>query len=62
MIFLCFSRFIFKENHVSNEEGNSSKEITEELDDIDIDDIRNLEDFPGLKFIDEEFRNPRVVD
>ena len=36
--------------------------VEEDLDDIDIDDIRNLDNLLGLVFIDEECGNPRVVD
>ena len=40
-----FYSFIFKENQVIVEEDNpSEKNVTEELDGIDIDDIGNLED------------------
>ena len=60
--FLCFSSFVLKENLVFNEESNPTQEVTEELDGIDIDDIWNLMDFPGFKFIDEGFGNSRVVD
>ena len=35
--------------------------VEEELDDIEIDDIRNLENLPLLAFIDEERGNPKVV-
>ena len=67
--FLCISSFIFKEHHVFNEEDNLSHFtqwrrqsfkvviVKEELDDTDIDDITNLEDFPWLAFINEECGN-----
>ena len=35
--------------------------MEEELDNIDIDDIVNLEDLPGLVFIVKECGNPEVV-
>ena len=55
--FLYFPSFIFKENHVFNEEYNPSQKVViikEEQDDIDIDDIGNLKDLPRLVFIIEE--------
>ena len=51
------SSFVFKENHLFNEEDNrSDKDVTveEELDGIDVDGIGNLVDLPRLMFIDEE--------
>ena len=36
--------FTFKENHIVEENNPSEKNVTEELDGIDIDDIGNLED------------------
>ena len=36
--------FIFKANHLVEENNPSEKNFTEELDGIDIDDIGNLED------------------
>ena len=62
MIFLCFSTFIFKENHVLNEEENTLQKVVEELNDIDINEIGNLEDLPRLVFIDEKCGNLKVVD
>ena len=59
------SSFIFKENHASiKEEENPSDKVVmveEELDDIDIDDIKNLVDLARLMFIDEEIQNLKVV-
>ena len=34
--------------------------VEEELDNIDIDDNLNLDDLPGLVFIDDECRNPKA--
>ena len=63
--FLYFSSFAFKENQVFNKEDNPSQKpviVEIELDDIYIHDIGDLEDLPGLVFIDKEFRNPEAVD
>ena len=63
--FLYFCSFVFKENHVFNEEENPSQKVViveKEPDDIDIDDIGNLKDLPGLVLIDEECENLKVVD
>ena len=63
MSFLYFSSFIFKENHNCNEEDSPSQNVVlteEELDDIDIDEIRNLEG--RFKFINEGCGNLKVVD
>ena len=51
-----FPSFIFKENL-----SEKNVIVEEGLDDIDIDDIGNLEDSPGLVFIDEECENLIVV-
>ena len=47
-----FPSFIFKENL-----SEKNVIVEEGLDDIDIDDIGNLEDSPGLALIDEECEN-----
>ena len=57
LTFLYFSSFVFKENHVFNEQDYPSEKVLlveEELNDIDIDDIKNLGDLPELMFIDEK--------
>ena len=57
LFFFCFSSFIFRDNHVFNEEDNLSQEtavIDEELNDIDTDDIGSLEDLSRLVFINEK--------
>ena len=59
---MYFSTFIFKENHVLNEEENTLQKVVEELNDIDINEIGNLEDLPRLVFIDEKCGNLKVVD
>ena len=59
-----FSSIIFKNITVSLKESNSSEKnviVEEELDCIDKDDIRNLEDSPRLVFINEECVNLIVV-
>ena len=59
-----FSSIIFKNITVSLKESNSSEKnviVEEELDCIDKDDIRNLEDSPRLVFINEECVNLLVV-
>ena len=51
-----------KKNHDFIEKGNLSEKVVivdEELDDTDIDDIRNLGDSPKLVFINEEYGNLR---
>ena len=61
---LDFSSIIFKNITVSLKESNSSEKnviVEEELDCIDKDDIRNLEDSPRLVFINEECVNLIVV-
>ena len=61
--FFLVSSFIFKENQdqVMVEEDNpSEKNVTEELDGIDIDDIGNLEDLLRIVFIHEECGNLKV--
>ena len=59
-IYNVFS-FIFKENHVLLKEDSPSEIVIveEELDGIDKDDIRNLEDL--LVLINEECGNPKLV-
>ena len=57
LFFFYFSSFIFRDNHVFNEEDNLSQEtavIDEELNDIDTDDIGSLEDLSRLVFINEK--------
>ena len=59
-----FSSTIFKNITVSLKESNSSEKnviVEEELDCIDKDDIRNLEDSPRLVFMNEECVNLIVV-
>ena len=59
-----FSSIIFKNITVSLKESNSSEKnviVEEELDCIDKDDIRNLEDSPRLVFMNEECVNLIVV-
>ena len=51
MSFLYFSSFIFKENHVSDEEDSPSQKVVEELNDIDINETGNLKDLPTLVII-----------
>ena len=61
---LYFSSFIFKKIHDLIEEDNHSEKIIiveKELNRVDIDDIGNSEDLPRFVFIDEEYRNLRVV-
>ena len=62
IFFLYFSTFIFKENHVFNEEENTLQKVVEKLNDIDINEIGNLEDLPRLVFIDEKCGYLKVVD
>ena len=59
-IYNVFS-FIFKENHVLLKEDSPSEIVIveEELDGIDKDDIRNLEDL--LVLINEECGNPKLA-
>ena len=55
---------IFKNITVSLRKSNSSEKniiVEEELDYVDIDDIRNLEDSPRLVFINGECENLMVV-
>ena len=50
-----FSSFVFKENQFLTKEGDNSEKfvvVEEELDGIEIDGLENLEDLPGLVFID----------
>ena len=59
-----FSSFFFQKTGAFFEEDNPSEKnviVEEELDGIDIDEIRNLEDSPRLVFIDEECENLVVV-
>ena len=68
-ILFCLSSFFQKKiklkkkkNHDFIEKGNLSEKVVivdEELDDTDIDDIRNLGDSPKLVFINEEYGNLR---
>ena len=61
---MYFSSFIFKKIHYFIEEDNHSEKIIiveKELNRVDIDDIGNSEDLPRFVFIDEEYRNLRVV-
>ena len=53
----------FQKTRAFIEDNLSEKNVIVEegLDDIDIDDIGNLEDSPGLVFIDEECENLIVV-
>ena len=63
LIFFYFSTFIFKDKHVLVEQHNPSEKIKivkEEVDGINIDDIGNLEDLPGIVFIHEECGNLKV--
>ena len=53
------SRHVFIEDEIP--QSNKVVTVEEELDGIDIDDIRNLLDLPGLMFIDEECGNLKVV-
>ena len=62
LIFLMF--LVFKENRILIEEDNPSEKILmvkEELDRIDRDGIRNLEDLLRLVLINEECWNSKVV-
>ena len=59
-----FSSFIFKKLALLLRRDNLSEKnviVEEGVDDIDIDDIGNLEDSPGLVFFDEECENLIVV-
>ena len=61
---MYFSSFIFKKIIDFIEEDNHSEKIIiveKELNRVDIDDIGNSEDLPRFVFIDEEYRNLRVV-
>ena len=61
---MYFSSFIFKKIHDFIEEHNHSEKIIiveKELNRVDIDDIGNSEDLLRFVFIDEEYRNLRVV-
>ena len=68
-ILFCLSSFFQKKiklkkkkNHDFIEKGNLSGKVVivdEELDNTDIDDIRNLGDSPKLVFINEEYGNLR---
>ena len=59
MIFFSFlSSFIFKENHIVEENNPSEKNVTE--DGIDIDDIGNLEDLLRIAIVHEECWNLKV--
>ena len=60
LIFFQFPSFVFKENHIIEENNPSEKNVTDELDGIDIDDIGNLEDFLGIVFVHEECWNLKV--
>ena len=61
LIFFQFPSFIFKEDQVIVQENNpSQKNVTEELDGIDIDDIGNLEDLLRLVSIHEECGSLKV--
>ena len=53
----------FQKTRAFIEDNLSEKNVIVEegLDDIDIDDIGNLEDSPGLVFIDEECENLVIV-
>ena len=58
------SSFVFKGHLVFNKEDNPLEKyfvVEEELDGIDIDDIRNLVDLPRLLFIEEECKSLIVV-
>ena len=58
------SSFVFKGHLVFNKEDNTLEKyfiVEEELDGIDIDDIRNLVDLPRLLFIEEECKSLIVV-
>ena len=49
--FLCFSSLIFKDNHIFNKKKTNFRKsfiVEEELDEIDTDRIRDLEDLPDL--------------
>ena len=55
----------YKKNRRFIEEGNSSEKVViveEELDSIDIDDVRKLEDSLRLVFIEEGCENLIVID
>ena len=61
---VLFFQSYFQKNHGFIEDGNPSENVVivdEDLDGIDIDDIRNLADLPRLESIDEECGNLRVV-
>ena len=61
--FFLFSTFIFKDKHVLVEQHNPSEKIKivkEEVDGININDIGNLEDLPGIVFIHGECGNLKV--
>ena len=61
MIFFQFPSFIFKKNRVIAEKDNpSEKNVKEELDGIDMDDIENLEDLLRIVFIHEQCENLKV--
>ena len=64
MTCFIFLVFFFQKTGAFIEEDNPSEKnviVEEELDGIDIDEIRNLEDSPRLVFIDEECENLVVV-
>ena len=59
-----FSSFIFQKTDGFIKEDNSSGKVAtveEELDGVDVDDIRNFEGLPRLVFIEEEGGNFQVV-
>ena len=61
---MYFSSFILKKNTILLKKKTIQKKIIiveAELNRVNIDDIRNLEDLPRFVFIDEEYRNLRVV-
>ena len=58
--FSFLSSFIFKENHIIEANNPSEKNVTEELDGINIDDIGNLEDLLRIVFVHEECWNLKV--
>ena len=63
-LFLYFSSFIFKYDHVLVEWHNPSEKIVmikEEVDGIDIDDIGNVEGSLRIVFIHEECGNLKVL-
>ena len=63
LIFWIFFSFNFKEKRLLIEEGALQKKIViveEELGDVEIDDVRNLEDLLRLLFIDVEYENLKV--